>query len=70
MQSLQNHLNEINWDKEVIFICRSWARSWYITKVLNSNWYDSKNLAWWIDILRFNCEECMAKWEMDEDYFE
>jgi rhodanese-related sulfurtransferase len=23
MQSLQNHLNEINWDKEVIFICRS-----------------------------------------------
>jgi hypothetical protein len=67
---MQNHLDEIDWGKEVIFICRSWARSWYVTNVLNSNGYDSKNLAWWIDILRFNCDECFSKFKIDEDYFE
>jgi len=67
MWHLWNKLDEINWDKEVIFICRSWARSWYITNILNSKWYNSKNLAWGIEILRLNCEECMKTWDITKD---
>jgi rhodanese-related sulfurtransferase len=70
MGDLGNKLDKINWDKEVIFICRSGARSWYITQVLTSKWYDAKNLAWGIEILRLNCEECMRRWDIDKEYFE
>lgn len=69
MGQLWNKLNEIDWTKEVIFICRTWWRSWYVTNILNSQGYESKNLAWWIDILRLNCEECMNKWDLDKNYF-
>ena len=67
---LENKLSEINWDKEVIFICRSWSRSWYVTNILNSKWYNWTNLAWWIEILKLNCEECMNRWDMTDEFFE
>lgn len=67
---LWNKLNEINWNKEVIFICRSWSRSWYVTNILNSEWFNWKNLAWWIEILKLNCEECMKRWDISPEYFE
>lgn len=70
LKTLQNHLSEINWDKEVIFICRTWSRSRYVTKVLTENWYTPINLSWGIDILRFNCEECVQEWNLDRSYFE
>jgi len=60
MWDIWNRLQEIDWTKEVIFICRSWARSWYITKILSEKWYNWKNLAGWIEILKLTCEECMG----------
>lgn len=70
MWNLWNKLDEIDWNKEVIFICRSWARSWYITNILNSKWFNSKNLAWGIEILKLNCEECIKRWDISKNYFE
>lgn len=64
------HLNSIDWNKEVIFVCRSWSRSRYITQVLDQHWYNATNLAWWISILRFNCQECIESWNVDTKYFE
>lgn len=69
MWELWQKLDEINWNKEVIFICRSGARSWYITNILNSKWYNSKNLAWGIEILKLNCEECIKRGDITRDYF-
>ncbi|MFK7780511.1 MAG: rhodanese-like domain-containing protein [Candidatus Gracilibacteria bacterium] len=70
ISNLGNKLNEINWDKEVIIICRSGARSGYITNILNSKGFDSKNLAGGIEILKLNCEECMKQGDINKDYFE
>ncbi len=61
MWDIWNRLDDIDWSKEVIFICRSWARSWYITKILSEKGYDWKNLAWGIEILKLSCKECMDK---------
>lgn len=70
MNELWNKLNEINWNKEVIFICRTGSRSWYVTKILNEKWYNSINLAWWINITRLNCQECINEWKLDKKYFD
>lgn len=70
LSELESKLSEINWNKEVIFICRSGSRSWYVTNVLNSKWYSSQNLAWWIEILKLNCEECIKNWDININYFE
>ncbi len=69
MQDLGASLDKIDWSKEVIFVCRTWSRSWYVTNVLNQNWFDGKNLAGWINILRINCEECIEKGNLAKDYF-
>ena len=70
MWDLGNKLGEIDWNKEVIFICRTGARSGYITNILNEKWYNSINLVWWINILRLNCEECISKWDFNSHYFD
>ncbi len=70
MWDLGNKLGEIDWKKEVIFVCRTGSRSGYITNILNEKWYNSINLAWWINILRFNCEECISKWDFNSHYFD
>ncbi len=67
---LKNKINEIDWSKKVIFICRTGSRSAYVTRILNENGYNSINLAGWINILRLNCEECISQWQLDSRYFE
>lgn len=69
ISKLWERLNEINWDKEVIFICRTWARSEYVTSTLKEMWYEWTNLTWWINILRMNCEECIEEWNLNQNYF-
>lgn len=70
LREVRAHLKSIDWTKKVIFICRTGARSEYITKVLDTHWFNWINLAWWINIVRFNCEECIKKWNIDKNYFE
>lgn len=69
MHELWNSIDKIDWSKEVIFVCRTGSRSWYITKVLNQNWFDGKNLAGGINILRINCKECIEQGSLSKDYF-
>lgn len=64
------NLDKIDWSKQVVFVCRSWSRSSYITQILDQYWYSGTNLAWWISILRLSCEECIEKWDIDPKYFE
>jgi rhodanese-related sulfurtransferase len=45
MGELENKISEIDWNKEVIFICRTGSRSGYVTRILNENGYNSTNLA-------------------------
>lgn len=70
MSQLENKLNDIDWSKQVIFVCRTGSRSGYITQVLNNAGYDAVNLAWWVMILRMNCQECMQTWNLDSSYFQ
>ncbi len=69
MQDLENYLSKIDWKKEVIFVCRTWWRSWYITNILNQNGYNSKNLAGWVMMLQMNCQECIESGDIDKNYF-
>lgn len=69
MWELGIKLNEIEWNKEVIFVCRSWARSSHVATILSQNWYELNNLVWWIQMLTLNCKECMENWEIDKKYF-
>lgn len=70
MWELWKKLNEIDWNKEVIFVCRSWARSWHVSGILSENWYKPNNLSGWIQMLTLNCKECMESGEINEKYFE
>ena len=70
MWELESKLNDIDWTKQVVFVCRTVSRSGYITQVLNEAGYDAVNLAWWVMILRMNCEECMQTWNLDSSYFQ
>lgn len=70
MDNLWASLDKIDWSKEVIFVCRTWNRSWYVANVLSQNWYNLENLAWWISILSINCQECMEKGQLDSNFFE
>lgn len=44
MNELQNRLNEIDWGKEVIFLCRSGARSGMIVNMISQIGKDVTNL--------------------------
>ncbi|NCP77222.1 hypothetical protein CO024_02190 [Candidatus Gracilibacteria bacterium CG_4_9_14_0_2_um_filter_38_7] len=68
MGELEKRLGEIDWSKEVIFICRSGGRSGYVTDALNNAGYLGKSLAGGVHILQMNCKECMEKG--DTKYFE
>ncbi|MDD3645975.1 MAG: rhodanese-like domain-containing protein [Candidatus Gracilibacteria bacterium] len=69
INQLGQSLNEIDWSKEVIFICRTGARSEYVTSALKEMGYEGINLAGGINILRMNCEECIEKGDLNRDYF-
>lgn len=70
LSDFEKNLDKIDWSKDVIFVCRTWSRSWYITEILSKNWFNWTNLVWWISMLRFNCEECIESWEFNKNYFE
>ncbi|EKD29637.1 MAG: rhodanese-like protein, partial [uncultured bacterium (gcode 4)] len=55
MGELERRFSEIDWSKEVVFICRTGARSGYVTEALSHSWYAGKNLAGWVHILSMNC---------------
>ena len=59
MGEIEKRLHEIDWSKEVIFICRSGGRSGYVTDALKNAGYAGKSLAGGIQILSMNCSECM-----------
>lgn len=62
LQEITSNLDAIDWSKLVVFVCRSWARSAYVTQVLSQSWYNWINLQGWINLLTFNCRECMEQW--------
>lgn len=70
MEKLGASLSDIDWNKEVVFVCRTWWRSAYVTQVLAQNGYVWKNLAWGVMMLTLNCAECMEQGNMKADYFE
>lgn len=70
MGELERRLGEIDWAKEVIFICRSGGRSGYVTEALVQAGYLGKNLAGGVHILSMNCQECMEEGKIDKRYFE
>lgn len=70
MENLWSSLGDIDWNKEVIFVCRTWGRSAYVTQVLAQNWYEGKNLAGGVMMLNINCTECMETGNLDANYFE
>ena len=62
LQDITSNLSTIDWSKTVVFVCRSWARSSYVTQVLSQSWFNWINLQGWINLLTFNCRECMEHW--------
>lgn len=70
MGEIEKHLGEIDWSKEVIFICRSGGRSGQVTEALKSAGYLGKSLAGGVHILQMNCRECMEQGKIDSKYFE
>ncbi len=65
MNELQSRINEIDWSKQVIFLCRSGARSGMIANILSNSGKDVANL-------QHGIYECYAdgkgeNLEIDED---
>ena len=54
MREFQSRLNEIDWDKEVVFLCRSGSRSRAITEALSRAGKDISNL-------QFGIAECFIE---------
>ncbi|MGD9276815.1 MAG: rhodanese-like domain-containing protein [Candidatus Pacearchaeota archaeon] len=71
MNELQNHLNEIDWEKQVIFICRSGSRSRMIANLVSQMGRDVSNLQYGI----YECfkdskgENLEVNEEMTDKYF-
>lgn len=70
MRELGERLSEIDWSKEVVFICRSGARSGHVANVLASAGYKPINLSGGISMLEMNCQECVDRGLLDDSYFE
>lgn len=47
-EELQSRINEIDWDKRVIFLCRSGARSKMVTDILSASGKNVTNLEYGI----------------------
>jgi rhodanese-related sulfurtransferase len=70
MGSLVPRLKEIDWNKDVVFVCRSGSRSGQVASALKNAGYGGKSLAGGIHILSMNCQECLESGEMGKNYFE
>lgn len=65
VMGVQNRINEIDWNKTVIFICRSGARSGYVARSLNGD-YESLNLEGGIGAC-YQDPACRNLLEIDEE---
>ena len=70
MGEIERRLGEIDWSKDVIFICRSGGRSGYVTDALRNAGYLGESLSGGVHMLQMNCQECMEQGKMDKKYFE
>jgi adenylyltransferase/sulfurtransferase len=61
MGDIMNNLDKINWDKKVILICRSGARSGYIAQILDSLGKKVTNMAGGIYSLELDECDCLKK---------
>lgn len=69
MGSLVTRLGEVDWSKDVVFICRTGNRSGQVVAALERAGYPGKSLSGGIHILSMNCQECLEK-GMDSRFFE
>ncbi|MDO8260105.1 MAG: rhodanese-like domain-containing protein [Candidatus Magasanikbacteria bacterium] len=65
MMGIQNRLSEIDWNKTVVFVCRSGARSGYVARSLNGD-YESLNLEGGIGAC-YQDPVCRQYLEVDEE---
>ncbi len=70
LSSFVSKIGEIDWSKEVVFVCRTGGRSAQVTSALQDAGYEGKNLSGGIHILSMNCQECLESGSMDPKYFE
>ncbi len=61
MGELMNRLNEIDWNKKVVFICRSGSRSGYMAQIMEQVGKDVINLAGGIYQLNADNCDCLKK---------
>ena len=45
---LVNRLEELDINKEIYLICKTWNRTAFMTNVLTNLWYKAINVLWWI----------------------
>lgn len=71
MNELKDRADEINWDKEVVFICHSGARSKLMADMMAATGKEIKNLKYGIhECHKEGCEEYMEIFKDDIDgYF-
>ncbi len=65
MMGIQNRINEIDWNKTVVLVCRSGARSAYVGRSLNGD-YDTLNLVGGLGAC-YQDKECRELLEVDEE---
>jgi rhodanese-related sulfurtransferase len=61
MAEVGSRIDEIDWDKKVVFVCRSGARSGYIAEMLAQNGKDSINLSGGVYELNLDQCDCLEK---------
>lgn len=63
MGEIGDRINEIDWDKNVVFVCRSGARSGYVAEMLAQNGKDAMNLSGGVYELNLDQCDCLEKAE-------
>lgn len=61
MGELMNRLSEIDWNKKIVFICRSGSRSGYMAQMLEQSGKDVINLDGGIFQLEMDNCDCLEK---------
>jgi len=61
MGEIGSRIDEINWDKKVIFVCRSGARSGYIAEMLAQSGKEAINLSGGVYELNLDQCDCLEK---------
>lgn len=61
MSTIANRLNEIDWSKKVVFLCRSGNRSGYVSEMLAKMGKEVMNLAGGIQSLSLLGCDCLKK---------